>query len=39
VAGGLVVGPWVWPHERVRLEVVPLDYRKELDIGDDEVHL
>jgi len=39
VAGGLVVGPWVWPHERVRLEAVPLDYRKELDLGDDEVHL
>ena len=34
-AGGLIVGPWVWPHERVRLEVDS----KPLHLGDDEVHL
>lgn len=33
--GALLVGPWVWPHERVRLEEV----HHPLDLGDDEVHL
>lgn len=35
MAGGLIVGPWVWPHERVRLGADP----RPLDLGDDEVHL
>lgn len=21
MAGGLIVGPWVWPHEKVRIQV------------------
>lgn len=39
VAGGLIVGPWIWPHEKVRIDLEQIDYRKELDLGDDEVHL
>lgn len=35
MVGCLIVGPWVWPHERVRLEQAP----RTLELGDDEVHL
>lgn len=38
VAGGLIVGPWVWPHEKVRIEVDPThdplgEFTKRLDSG------
>ena len=31
VVGGLIVGPWVWPHEKLRIEVDP-NWRP--DLGD-----
>lgn len=32
----LLVGPWVWPHEKVRIEP---DEAWKPDLGDGEVHL
>ena len=33
-AGGLITGPWVWPHEKVRIET---DDAWKPDLGDGEV--
>jgi alpha-beta hydrolase superfamily lysophospholipase len=35
MAGCLIVGPWVWPHEKLRIEVDP-NYRP--DLGDTGTH-
>lgn len=35
VAGGLIVGPWVWPHEKLRVE----EPKKLWPPDDGEAHL
>lgn len=36
--GTFIVGPWVNPQDKVRIEQVEIDYRKELGLGDGDQH-